>query len=110
MTKFAMTYLIAASAFAMAGSAVTPAMASYVSGTVHGTIGTGGVTEVGGSVTVGTGAQPDDDPAPPITMPGTPGTTGPARGPDGTSAPVIPDATTDNTPSVGNGPDPDPRD
>ncbi len=76
------------------------AIAADVSGEVYGGVGTGGATEVGGSITVGSGTHSDDDPAPPMTTPATPGAhqTGGAYGPP---PPVIPDATTDAPPSIG---------
>lgn len=92
--------------FAAVTMFVSSAAAADVSGTVYGTIGTGGVTSVGGSVTVGTdGAQPADDPAPPMTPPATPGMGG-SNGVPPRIPPVIPDATSDGaSPPVGNDPD-----
>ena len=100
------TRLWFAGAVLIAGTAATSAPASDVSGTVYGTIGTGGVTAVGGSVTIGTGdTSPSDDPAPPMTPPATPGTTG-SSGVAPRIPPVIPDATSDGVP-LPTGSDPD---
>jgi len=71
---------------------VTAVSAGNVSGTIYGTIGTGGVSGVGGSIEVGTGDHPEDDPAPPMTTPPTPGQLGP-NGVDFPQPPSAPDPT-----------------
>ena len=91
-------------------AATTLAIASFamparadVHGEIDGSIGSDGSRSVSGTLIIGSDAHPDDDPAPPMSVPTTPGT----RGPSGTgmSHPVIPDATTDGAPPNGDGPE-----
>jgi hypothetical protein len=96
-----MRLCLAVSTIALASFAM-PARAGDVHGEVSGSIGSDGSRSVSGTLIIGSDAHPDDDPAPPMTVPTTPGTTGPSGA--GMSHPVIPDATTDGAPPNGDGP------